>query len=77
MFTVFRYSFPPWSLTGFKKESREGFLKGYGAFVCSVRGCYVCGREGARREAGQEPHNVEEEVLVGGGGGGGGSGGDE
>ena len=28
------------SLAGFKKGSREGFLKGYGAVVCG--GCYVC-----------------------------------
>ena len=31
------------SLAGFKKGSRDGFLAGYGASVCTVRGCYVCG----------------------------------
>ena len=32
------------SLAGFKRESRAGFLGGYGAFVCA--GCYVCGGVG-------------------------------
>ena len=31
------------SLGAFKRASRSGFLRGYGAFVCGVRGCYVCG----------------------------------
>ena len=30
------------SLAGFKRGSRDGFLAGYGAFVCVARGCYVC-----------------------------------
>ena len=30
------------SLAGFKRESRAGFLAGYEASVCAVRGCYVC-----------------------------------
>ena len=34
------------SLGGFKRRSREGFLAEYGAFVCDVRGCYVCGGGG-------------------------------
>ena len=41
------------SLAGFKRRSRGGFLAVYGASVCLVRGCYVCGRE--RR---QEERNV-------------------
>ena len=28
------------SLAAFKRGSRAGFLRGYGAFVCG--GCYVC-----------------------------------
>ena len=32
------------SLAGFKRESRDGFLRGYGAFECG--GCYVCRGEG-------------------------------
>ena len=32
------------SLAGFKRESRDGFLRGYGAFVCG--GCYVCAGQG-------------------------------
>ena len=31
------------SLAAFKRGSRGGFLAGYGAFVCSVQGCVVCG----------------------------------
>ena len=31
------------SLAGFKRGSRDGFLAEYGAFVCVVRDCYVCG----------------------------------
>ena len=31
------------SLGGFKRRSREGFLAEYGAFVCGIHGCYVCG----------------------------------
>ena len=34
------------SLAALKRGSRGGFLGGYGAFVCSVVGCWVC-REGA------------------------------
>ena len=36
------------SLGGFKRQSRGGFLEGYGGFVCVDRGCYVCaqGAEG-------------------------------
>ena len=30
------------SLAGFKRDSRRGFLEGYGAFVCLRRDCYVC-----------------------------------
>ena len=41
------------SLGRFKRESRDGFLAGYGAFVCAVRDCYVC-----RAELGQGGHNV-------------------
>ena len=36
------------SLGGFKRGSRDGFLEGYRAFVCGVRGCYVCGRDGGQ-----------------------------
>ena len=31
------------SLAAFKRASRAGFVRGYGGFVCGVRGCYVCG----------------------------------
>ena len=31
------------SLVAFKGASRAGFLAGYGAFVCGVVGCGVCG----------------------------------
>ena len=34
------------SLAGFKKGSRDGFLAVYGASVCRVRDCYVCGGGG-------------------------------
>ena len=34
------------SLGGFKRGSRAGFLAEYGAFVCDVRGCYVCRGDG-------------------------------
>ena len=34
------------SVAAFKRRSRGGFLAGYGAFVCDVRGCGVCLREG-------------------------------
>ena len=34
------------SLAAFKRGSREGFLRGYGAAVCVDRGCFVCGRGG-------------------------------
>ena len=34
------------SLGGFKRRSRLGFLAGYGASACAVRGCYVCGAAG-------------------------------
>ena len=40
------------SLAGFKNGSRDGFLAGYGAFVCAVRGCYVCRAGGGRDEGG-------------------------
>ena len=30
------------SLAAFKRQSRAGFLDGYGAFRCRVRSCYVC-----------------------------------
>ena len=30
------------SLAGFKRESREGFLRGYRMNVCVRRDCYVC-----------------------------------
>ena len=52
------------SLAGFKRGSRDGFLAGYGAFVCAVRGCYVCaggeGREGERNVGADGGGNVEE-----------------
>ena len=35
------------SLAAFKRRSREGFLGGYGMFVCEVAGCGVCGGPGA------------------------------
>ena len=38
------------SLAGFKRGSKAGFLSEYGAFVCAVRGCYVCGAGGAMGE---------------------------
>ena len=49
------------SLVGFKKGSRDGFLANYGAFVCSVRDCYVCEREqrGAEEERGGEEEEQE------------------
>jgi len=31
------------SLAAFKRGSRAGFLREYGAFVCRDRGCGVCG----------------------------------
>ena len=31
------------SLAAFKRGSRQGFLGVYGAFMCGVRGCGVCG----------------------------------
>ena len=34
------------SVAAFKRRSRGGFLGGYGAFVCGVRGCGVCQGEG-------------------------------
>ena len=34
------------SLAAFKRRSRAGFLWGYGAFVCEVSGCAVCGGPG-------------------------------
>ena len=41
------------SLAAFKRGSRGGFLAGYGSAVCTVRGCFVCGRGGeGRGEAG-------------------------
>ena len=30
------------SLAAFKRGSRAGFLAGYGAFVCTDAGCWVC-----------------------------------
>ena len=52
------------SLAGFKRGSRDGFLAGYGAFVCAVRGCYVCaggeGRDGGRNVGAEGGGNVEE-----------------
>ena len=42
------------SLAGFKRGSRDGFLAGYAASVCAVRGCYVC-RAG---EGGGDGRNV-------------------
>ena len=54
------------SLAGFKRGSRRGFLDGYGANVCVLRGCYVCGggrdggedrnvgAAGVRRDEGEE-----------------------
>ena len=50
------------SLAGFRKGSRDGFLAGYGASVCLVRGCYVCGGgEGRVGGEGQEGRNVGHE----------------
>ena len=46
------------SLVGFKRGSRDGFLAGYGAFVCVVRGCYVC--SGERDVGAAGGGNVEE-----------------
>ena len=44
------------SLAAFKRQSRAGFLDGYGAFQCGVRSCYVCvpgeGVVGARSQRG-------------------------
>ena len=41
------------SLAAFKRGSRAGFLRGYGAFVCG--GCYVCaGGEGQARGVGSQ-----------------------
>ena len=44
------------SLAAFKRQSRAGFLDGYGAFWCDVRSCYVCvpgeGVVGARSQRG-------------------------
>ena len=44
--------------------SLDGFLAGYGAFVCAVRGCYVCaggeGRDGGRNVGAEGGGNVEE-----------------
>ena len=37
------------SLAGFKRESRAGFLRGYGEAVCTDRGCFVCGHDGEGR----------------------------
>ena len=34
------------SLAAFKRQSRVGFLEGYGAFVCGMTGCRVCLSEG-------------------------------
>ena len=34
------------SLAAFKRVSKVGFLGGYGAFVCEVGGCRVCGGGG-------------------------------
>ena len=34
------------SLAAFKRESRAGFLAGYGSFICGVAGCVVCGGVG-------------------------------
>ena len=44
------------SLAAFKRQSRAGFLDGYGAFQCGVHSCYVCvpgeGVVGARSQRG-------------------------
>ena len=50
------------SLAALKRGSRGGFLGGYGAFVCSVVGCWVCRAGGSRGVAG----DVEETGADGG-----------
>ena len=42
------------SLGGFKRGSKGGFLAEYGAVVCRVRDCYVCGAVDAQRGADEE-----------------------
>ena len=34
------------SLAAFKRQSRAGFLAGYGLFACADVGCWVCARNG-------------------------------
>ena len=34
------------SLTAFKRQSRESFLKVYGSFKCKQSACRVCGNAG-------------------------------
>ena len=34
------------SSTGFKRQSKREFLRGYEAFTCQERGCQVCGGQG-------------------------------
>ena len=41
------------SLAGFKRASRRGFLEGYGADVCTDRGCFVCVHGAGDRAGGQ------------------------
>ena len=41
------------SLAAFKRRSREGFLREYGASVCETPGCRVCG--GEQHSAGTDP----------------------
>ena len=45
------------SLAAFKRWSRDGFLRSYGSFVCTDRGCGVC-HWGVGR-----PHGVDGDVV--------------
>ena len=42
------------SLAAFKRESRGGFLAGYGGFRCGVAGCRVCEWDGGDPQRGQQ-----------------------
>ena len=51
------------SLAGFKRESKRGFLGGYGAFRCV--GCYVCaGQGGVGQGAGPIAREPEVEGVL-------------
>ena len=51
------------SLAAFKRGSRAGFLRGYAAAVCMVRGCYVCEGQRGEVEVQVEEEPVEEEEV--------------